>query len=120
MPTASQELSQISSVVVPSQQGMPISTAAAPQMVSPQMVMPTVPTVSPQMMDKFAGAAPVNPVVIAAPPTVPMAMPTAVPTAVATPPAAPSNAASGGMKFDPMTGQQLPKFDPMTGKQNWW
>ena len=86
-------------------------------MVSPQMVTPTVPAVSPQMMDK---SAPVNPVVIAAPPTVPMAMPTAVPTAVATPPAAPSNVAGGGMRFDPMTGKELPKFDPMTGKQNWW
>jgi hypothetical protein len=24
-----------------------------------------------------------------------------------------------GAKFDPMTGQPIPKFDPMTGVQNW-
>ena len=24
-----------------------------------------------------------------------------------------------GAKFDPMTGQPIPKFDPMTGRQNW-
>ena len=46
--------------------------------------------------------------------------PAPVPTAVTTPPAAPSNVASGGMKFDPYTGKELPKFDPLTGKQNWW
>ncbi|KAL6064770.1 Cysteine-rich protein 2 [Balamuthia mandrillaris] len=33
----------------------------------------------------------------------------------------PSNAAfDQPRKFDPMTGEPLPKFDPMTGKQNWW
>ena len=52
--------------------------------------------------------------------TTPPAAPAPVPTAVATPPAAPSNVASGGMRFDPMTGKELPKFDPLTGKQNWW
>ncbi|KAL6056648.1 hypothetical protein QOT17_015951, partial [Balamuthia mandrillaris] len=23
-------------------------------------------------------------------------------------------------KFDPQTGEPLPKFDPQTGEQNWW
>ena len=26
----------------------------------------------------------------------------------------------GGNRFDPETGQELPKFDSQTGKQNWW
>ena len=45
----------------------------------------------------------------------------AVPTEVAlsTSPSAAISSTISGAKFNPNTGQPIPKFDPQTGKQNW-
>ena len=45
----------------------------------------------------------------------------AIPTEVAlsTSPSAAISSTISGAKFNPNTGQPIPKFDPQTGKQNW-
>jgi hypothetical protein len=67
----------------------------------------------------LAGSAAALPTVLTPPTAATPVAPQPAVQSVAVPMQATKGQPPFGAKFDPQTGQPLPKFDPMTGHQNW-